>query len=127
MLYLIVLVVMLFSGIQAIRAARLINSALWLACVSALLATLLYGLGAHEVAVIELSVGAGLVTVLFVFAISLAGDEPLPARSVVPKPLAFALVLMFAVLLILFTLPLTATGSTSSETSFTVTFWHKLS
>ena len=37
---------------------------------------MMFRLGAPEVAVIELSVGAGLVTVLFVFAINIAGEEP---------------------------------------------------
>ena len=124
MIYLAVVVAMLFCGIMAIRADRLMISALWLAGVSALMAVLLYAAGAPEVAVIELSVGAGLVTVLLVFAISLAGDEPLPARSIVPLPVALALVAAFAVLLILFTLPLIQSGSASPEVSFTQMFWH---
>jgi uncharacterized MnhB-related membrane protein len=74
---------------QAVRAPRLLLAALWLAGASALTALLMYRLGAPEVAVIELSVGAGLVTVLFVFAINIAGEEPPVAlRSLVPKPLA---------------------------------------
>jgi len=75
---------------MAVRAARLLHAALWLAGASAALAGLLYAAGAHEVAVIELSVGAGLVTVLFVFAIAIAGDEALNAPPVVPRPLAWA-------------------------------------
>ena len=55
---------------------------------------MMYRLGAPEVAVIELSVGAGLVTVLFVFAINIAGEEPPVAlRSLVPWPLAALAVL----------------------------------
>ncbi len=129
MLYVVVLVVMLFCGLQAVRTVRLMNAAIWLAGMSALMATLLYGLGAAVAAVIELSVGAGLVTVLFIFAISLMGDEPLPAyqRSVVPKWLAFALVFAFVALLILFTLLLIGSDSPSSESSFTETFWHERS
>ena len=74
---------------QAVRAPRLLLAALWLAGASALTALLMYRLGAPEVAVIELSVGAGLVTVLFVFAINIAGEEPPVAlRSLVPWPLA---------------------------------------
>ena len=74
----------------AIRTRRLLISALWLAGCSALTALLLYLLGAAEIAVIELSVGAGLVTVLFVFAINIAGDEPLVTLpSLVPAPLAW--------------------------------------
>lgn len=124
MIYLVVVIAMLFCGIMAIRADRLMISALWLAGVSALMAVLLYAAGAHEVAVIELSVGAGLVTVLLVFAISLAGDEPLPARSVVPLPVALVLVAAFVVLLVLFALPLIQTGSAAPEVSFTQMFWH---
>ena len=80
---------MLVCAWQAVRAPRLLLAALWLAGASALTALLLYRLGAPEVAVIELSVGAGLVTVLFVFAINIAGEEPPVAlRSLVPRPLA---------------------------------------
>lgn len=79
---------------QAVRAPRLLLSALWLAGASALTALLMYRLGAPEVAVIELSVGAGLVTVLFVFAINIAGEEPPVAlRSLVPRPLVALAVL----------------------------------
>ena len=106
MIYVVVLIAMLFCGIRAIRAERLMVAALWLAGVSAWMAALLYGIGAQVAAVIELSVGAGLVTVLLVFAISLAGDEPQVTSSVVPTPLAFTLVVAFVLLLILFSLPL---------------------
>ena len=75
----------------AIRTRRLLISALWLAGCSALTALLLYLLGAPEIAVIELSVGAGLVTVLFVFAINIAGEETLPIRRLIPRPLAWAI------------------------------------
>jgi uncharacterized MnhB-related membrane protein len=78
---------------QAIRSPRLLVSALWLAATSVLLAILLYALGAAQVAVIELSVGAGLVTVLFVFAINVAGEDTTAVRALVPRPLAWALVL----------------------------------
>jgi uncharacterized MnhB-related membrane protein len=126
MLYLLVLIVMLFCAIQAIRAAPLLIAALWLAGASALLAVLMYGLGAREVAVIELSVGAGLVTVLFIFAISLAGDDPLPARPVVPRLLAAVLLAVFA-LLILVTVPVLPSGNTASNTTFAEVFWHERS
>ena len=65
---------------------RLLISALWLAGTSALAALMMYRLGAPEVAVIELSVGAGLVTVLFVFAINIAGEDTPSVRSLVPAP-----------------------------------------
>lgn len=77
----------LVCAIQAIRSQRLLMSALWLSGTSALVSLLLYMLGAPEVAVIELSVGAGLVTVLFVFAINIAGEEAINLRSTLPRVL----------------------------------------
>ncbi len=86
---LLVVAALLVCAWQAVRGTRLLIAALWLAGASALTALMMYRLGAPEVAVIELSVGAGLVTVLFVFAINIAGDEPPVAlRSLVPSPLA---------------------------------------
>ncbi len=123
MAYVLVVIVMLFCAIGAVRSTRLMVAALWLAGASALLATLIYGLGAPVVAVVELSVGAGLVTVLFVFAISLAGDEPLPQHPVVPKWLAILLAVAFVALLLLFTLPLANPDSNPTPASFNQTFW----
>jgi uncharacterized MnhB-related membrane protein len=93
-MWLVVLIVVgiLICAVQAIRAHHLLISALWLAGTSALVALLIYRLGAPEVAVIELSVGAGLVTVLFVFAINIAGDEPISTRNIIPRPLAWGLI-----------------------------------
>jgi len=83
----------------------LLVSALWLAGCSALVALLMYLMGAPEIAVIELSVGAGLVTVLFVFAINIAGEEVMAIRSLVPRPLSWLLVAASVVLLTWITLP----------------------
>jgi uncharacterized MnhB-related membrane protein len=83
----------LACGVMAVRARRLLSSAVWLAACSAFLAVLLYRLGAYEVAVIELSVGAGLVTVLFVFAINIAGEESIGLPSIIPHGLAWLLCL----------------------------------
>jgi uncharacterized MnhB-related membrane protein len=101
----LVLCATLICALQAIRAPRLLISALWLAGCSALLALSIALLGAPEVGVVELSVGAGLVTVRFVFAISVAGEETVGVKSVVPRPLAWVLMGVFAVLLALLTLP----------------------
>jgi NADH:ubiquinone oxidoreductase subunit 6 (subunit J) len=79
----------LACALMAVREKRLLVAALWLAFTSALVAWIMYRLGAMEVAVVELSVGAGLVTVLFVFAINIAGDEPESQKSIVPHPLAW--------------------------------------
>jgi hypothetical protein len=48
----------------------------------------LYSLEAHQAAIIELSVGAGLVFILFVFAINLAGETGPVNGSAVPRPVA---------------------------------------
>lgn len=89
MQYFLIGIAMLVCALQAVRVQRLLHSALWLAGASALTALLIYMMGAPEVAVIELSVGAGLVTVLFVFAINIAGEESLPVDPIVPRPLAW--------------------------------------
>lgn len=99
MVHVVVVAGILVCAIQAVRVWRLLYSALWLAATSALVALEMYLLGAPEVAVIELSVGAGLVTVLFVFAINIAGEETLPFQPIVPKPLAWILVLATVLLL----------------------------
>jgi uncharacterized MnhB-related membrane protein len=91
---LLIVAAMLVCAFQAVRGTRLLIAALWLAGASALTALMMYRLGAPEVAVIELSVGAGLVTVLFVFAINTACEEPSVAlRSLVPGPVACLVVL----------------------------------
>jgi NADH:ubiquinone oxidoreductase subunit 6 (subunit J) len=69
-----------------------------LAGTSALTAVLLFLLGAQEAAVIELSVGAGLVTVLFVFAINIAGQETYAAPARLPRPLTWTLAVLFLAL-----------------------------
>ena len=113
-------------AIQAVRARRLIMSALWLAGVSAMLSIAFYVMGAHQVAVIELSVGAGLVTVLFVFAISIAGGETISARSLLPKPLAWGLVILSALLVGWLALPLDfIEQQVPPEPSFAFVLWQQ--
>lgn len=113
----------LLCAVQAIRARLLLTSALWLAGVSALASIILYRLGAQEVAVIELSVGAGLVTVLFVFAISIAGDDAMGAPAVVPGPLALGMVLAFAIILGAMVLPVDDLESMSVDLTFSSALW----
>jgi uncharacterized MnhB-related membrane protein len=91
---LLIVAALLVCAFQAVRSTRLLIAALWLAGASALTALMMFRLGAPEIAVIELSVGAGLVTVLFVFAINIAGEEPpVRLRSLVPAPLAWIVAL----------------------------------
>ena len=118
MLYALLLAGAVICAVQAIRATRLISAALWLAGVSALVAITLYEIGAHEAAVIELSVGAGLVTVLFVFAISIAGDDGMAEQELLPKPLALGLIALFLVILGAMVLPMDELGVSAIESSF---------
>jgi uncharacterized MnhB-related membrane protein len=96
---------MLVCALLAIQAQRLLVSALWLAGCSALLALAIALLGAPEVGVVELSVGAGLVTIIFVFAINIAGEETAVTRALVPRPFAWALMGLFLFLLLWLTVP----------------------
>jgi NADH:ubiquinone oxidoreductase subunit 6 (subunit J) len=118
-------IVAIIFAIQAIRAKRLIVSALWLASVSAVLSIMFYVMGGYQVAAIELSVGAGLVTVLFVFAIGIAGDEVMDVRSLLPKPLAWGLVILSVVLLGFFAPSLDADVQPLSEPSLASVLWQQ--
>lgn len=114
-------------GLQALRARELLACAGWLAAVSGLVALTFYQLSAPEAAAIELSVGAGLVTVLFVFAISLAGEESLQAKSLLPRPLSWGLVLLAAGLLAWLLLPATPPPPATAEAgpSFSQVMWQE--
>jgi uncharacterized MnhB-related membrane protein len=114
-----------FCAISAVRAKRLLASAIWLAAVSALVALIFYRMGAREVAVIELSVGAGLVTVLFVYAIGVAGEDAISAPALVPRPLAWGLVILTALLLGGLALPLAEAPQSGAEPSFAAMLWQQ--
>jgi uncharacterized MnhB-related membrane protein len=105
MMYILIVAGIFVCAVQAIRVKRLLISAIWLAGTSALVALMMYLLGAPEVAVIELSVGAGLVTVLFVFAINIAGEEVVDTKSLLSKPLVISLVGIAALMAIFMVLP----------------------
>ena len=117
--------VMLLCAFMAFRAKQLIVSALWLAGCSAILSLIMYLLGAYAVAVIELSVGAGLVTVLFVFAISIAGDDTIEIKSVIPRPIALIISLVSIVLLGFMTISSLTTLPLTPEPSFSDMLWQQ--
>lgn len=113
------------AAFMAVHAQRLIRSALWLAGVSALVATLLYRLGAEQLAVIELSVGAGLVTILFVFAIAIAGEDAMAARPVVPRTVALVLVILVVALFGWALLPAGESAPAVAEAPFATVLWEQ--
>ena len=118
-------IVMLLCAYMAFRAKQLIVSALWLAGCSAILSLIMYLLGAYAVAVIELSVGAGLVTVLFVFAISIAGDESIEIKSIIPRPIALIIALVSIVLLGFMTISALVTLPVTTEPDFSEVLWQQ--
>jgi uncharacterized MnhB-related membrane protein len=122
-LYGCLLLGILACAVLAIRSSRLLVASLWLAVLSALLAVFIYLLGAARIAVIELSVGAGLVTVLLVFAVGIAGDEPAAQKPLVPRLVSWGLGLVVLVLLGWFVLPLVAVPPPASEPSLASLLW----
>jgi len=75
--YVLLLMGAIFCAYRAIVSKRILSSTIYLACISALISVVLFMLGATQVAVMELSVGAGLVTVLLVYALSVVGEDAL--------------------------------------------------
>lgn len=110
-------------AIRAARAVRLLHSALWLAGVSAAVTIMLYLIGAYMMAVIELSLSVGLITILLVFAISMVGaDSPdTPVSHQINLPLLAALLF----LLLSLTLPQLPPQLPANEGSFSETFWQQ--
>jgi uncharacterized MnhB-related membrane protein len=109
---------------MAVRAPRLLGSALWLAGSSAFLALTLYLLDAPYAAAIELSVGAGLVAVLFVLAVTSTHSEGVTRRTLIPRWLAVGLPVLCAGLVGWFLLPNLWLPTTPYPTSFGQVFWH---
>jgi uncharacterized MnhB-related membrane protein len=125
MTYLVLLAGALVCAYCAMTAKRMLTSTLFLAGVSAAAALTLYRLGAYQVAVIELSVGAGLVTVLLVYAISVVGDDATDPGSVIPKPIAIVLATVAVVLLGRMGLSLASRGTTGSIPPLLTSLWQQ--
>ena len=121
--YAVFLLGAVFCAYRAIVAKRILSATIYLACISALVSAVIYLLGATQVAVMELSVGAGLVTVLLVYALSVVGDDALDPASVIPKPLAFGVVGLVVLLLGLMTFPAIQTNLDKGSTSLAHVLW----
>ncbi len=117
----------LACAVMAARGARLLHAALWLAATSVFLSLALYLLGADELAVIELSVGAGLVGVLFVFAIAVAGEDGMRTRGPIPTWLAWALLVGAVAVLgwLILPLPLLPADARISPSGFRQVLWEQ--
>jgi uncharacterized MnhB-related membrane protein len=123
--YTALLVVAIFFAYRAMVATRILTATLYLAGISACVSAVLYLLGAHEVAVIELSVGAGLVTVLLVYALSVVGEDALDPRSIVAKPLAYVFAAGVVIALIWFLYPLSGMGSPFMFSKLASVLWEQ--
>ena len=66
---------MLVFGFVSVLSRHLISAAISLAAVSAACGVLMYVLGAHTAAIFEISVCSGLVTVIFISAVSLSSGD----------------------------------------------------
>jgi multisubunit Na+/H+ antiporter MnhB subunit len=82
-------------------------------------------LRAYEAAVIELSVGAGLATVLLVIAFAMTGDEIQPLRPLVPRRLSYTLILAAVLLLLLLLPPHIESEAPASDAPFAVILWQQ--
>ena len=123
--YSALLIVAIFCAYRAMVAKRILSATLYLASISACVSAVLYLLGAQEVAVIELSVGAGLVTVLLVYALSVVGEDALDPGSIVSKPLAYVFVAGVAIALVWLLYPVTGKGSTFIASKLTTVLWEQ--
>jgi uncharacterized MnhB-related membrane protein len=124
-LFLLLVVAAILCAYRMIVSTRILVATLYLACISALVSILLYLLGGTQVAAIELSVGAGLVTVLLVYAISVVGDDALDPASIVPKPLAMISVLAAAVFLAWLAIPIGVASRPLPAVSMQVVLWEQ--
>jgi NADH-quinone oxidoreductase subunit J len=77
----IILAGLVLSALASVMIRSLVKAAIWLALASAFLAVMMFLLGAWLAAVIELSVCAGMITVVFISAISLT--KPLTGEEAV--------------------------------------------
>lgn len=112
-----------FCAIKAVRAVHLLHSALWLAGVSVVITILLYLIGAYTMAVIELSLSVGLITILLVFAISMVGaDSP---DVVILKWMNVPLLAVMLLLVVSLTIPLLPPQMDTPQASFSVTLWQQ--
>lgn len=108
------------SGFQVIQSKNLTLSALWLALTSALVSWLIYLLGAHVLAVIELSVGAGVVTILLVFAINIVGNQDQVEKPFIPTFVALFIVVSAIVMISSLLLPMDHVLNQTADTTDTL-------
>lgn len=118
----VLLILTMVCAVQAVRASQLLNATICLAAVSALVAIMLYGTGAWQIATIELSVGTGLVTVLMVFAITMVGDE---GETIKGQRLPLLLVVVAVLLLVTLTIPFLPVSVIDEQAPLSDVIWEE--
>lgn len=118
----LLLILMLFTALQAIHVTRLLDSVLWLAALSVLVSILLYSIGAWQMAVIELSIGAGLATVLLIFAITMVGERVCGETAFSGPVLFFSFTIIL--LVVTLTLPPSQPPTDASSADLNAVLWH---
>lgn len=126
---------MLIFGVLAVMLRSMLKSAIALALASAMMAVIMYLLGSVWAAIFELSVCSGLVTVIFISAISLSNTDRKDLaklyedkKRMVLLPLALiagGIVLVFIVTLPVFSLPAIAQVTESADTFREILWTHR--
>ena len=118
---------MLLFGFFSVLSRHLINASISLAAVSAACGVLMYVLGAHTAAIFEISVCSGLVTVIFISAVSLSnGDKQASTPEKRAHLLPIILIAIGAILMIVALLTgfsLGSRGPVGTAASFNNVFW----
>ncbi|NJL94009.1 MAG: hypothetical protein HC915_09895 [Anaerolineae bacterium] len=128
MLLTILLLAAFFVALLVLSAKRLMVVVMALATLSVLVSVALYQMGAPVVAVIELSVGAGLVAVLFAFTNSLMPEQVAQLSPIVPRMVAGGLVaIVVCVLATLLMEGMVPEMQRHEATSFGAVFWDQRS
>lgn len=126
---------MLIFGVLAVMLRSMLKSAIALALASAMLAVIMYLLGSVWAAIFELSVCSGLVTVIFISAISLSNTDRKDLarlyedkKRMVLLPLALiagGIVLIFVVTMPVFNLPAIAQATETADTFREILWTHR--
>lgn len=122
--YSLLIIFLLAFALLLLQAKRLITVSIALASLSALTASLLYLGGASTAAVIELSVGAGLVAVLFAFTNSLLAERNDNLGFAMPRIVGLVFAGLLLLLLLLNSLGIPATEGNQAE-NFSHFFWEE--
>ena len=127
----ICLAAMLFSAVAAVMSHKLLRASVWLAVTSIGTGALMFLLGAPWAAIFEISVCSGLVTVIFISAISLSNSDErnLPESDISRKRTRFLPVILIVsgvalVLSVLMTKFSIAETGTVSKSVFNEVFWN---